>query len=82
LSKDAIFETIKKLLVSEFKVAPESIELNKRFDEDLELDSLDMVDLTIALKDYIGEKVDLSLLRDIRTVRDAVDLLQPLWMTP
>jgi len=79
LDTNAIFNKVKELLVSEFKVAPESIALEKRLDEDLELDSLDMVDLIIALKDYIGEKVDPSLFRDVRTVRDVVDLLQPLW---
>ena len=79
MSKYSIFEKVKELLVAEFKVAAESIALEKRLDEDLDLDSLDMVDLIIALKDHIGEKVDISLFKDVRTVQDTVDLLQPLW---
>jgi acyl carrier protein len=79
LSKEIIFKKVKELLISEFKVDAESIELEKRLDEDLELDSLDMVDLIIILKDYIGEKVDPALFKDVRTVQDVVDLLQPLW---
>jgi acyl carrier protein len=77
--KDVIFEKVKELMISEFKVAAESIGLEKRLDEDLDLDSLDAVDLIIALQDHIGEKVDPSLFKDVRTVRDVVDLLQPLW---
>jgi len=79
LGKDAIFEKVKELLISEFKIPAESIELDKRFDDDLELDSLDMVDLIVALKDYIGDKVDPSLFKDVYTVQNAVDLLQPIW---
>jgi len=75
LSKDAIFEKIKELLISEFKVDPALIALNKRFDEDLELDSLDLVDLTIALNDHIGDRVDPTLFKNIRTVQDAVELI-------
>ena len=79
MNKHSIFEKVRDLLISEFKVASESIALEKRLDEDLDLDSLDMVDLIVALKDHIGEKVDISLFKDVRTVQDTVDLLQPLW---
>ena len=79
MGKEIIFEKIKELLISEFKVEPESICLEKCLDEDLELDSLDMVDLVISLKDCIGEKIDPSLFKGARTVQDVVDLLQPLW---
>jgi len=79
LGKDVIFEKFKELLISDFKVAPESIGPEKRLDEDLDLDSLDLVDLTIALQDHIGERVDPSLFKNVRTVQDAVDLLQTTW---
>ena len=79
MEKNAIFKKVRELLISEFKVASESIEPEKRLDEDLDLDSLDMVDLVVALKEHIGEKVDPSLFKNVRTVQDAVDLLQPLW---
>ena len=79
MGKDVIFEKVKELLISEFKVEPESIRLEKCLDEDLDLDSLDMVDLVISLKDCIGEKIDPSLFKKARTVQDVVDLLLPLW---
>ena len=79
MSKEFIFEKVRELLVSEFKVAYESIGLEKCLDEDLDLDSLDMVDLILALKDNIGDKVDPSLFKNVRTLQDVVDLLQPLW---
>jgi len=79
LSNDVIFEKVKELLISEFKVDAETIDLKKRLDEDLKLDSLDMVELIVALKNNIGEKTNLSLFKEARTLQDFVDLLLPLW---
>jgi acyl carrier protein len=79
LGKDTIFEKVKELLISEFKIEPESIRLEKRLDEDLDMDSLDAVDLVVSLKEHIGEKIDPALFKGARTVQDVVDLLLPLW---
>ena len=76
---DVIFEVIKEILISEFKAAPESVALEKRLDEDLDLDSLDMVDLLIYLKNHIGEKADPALFKNACTLQDVVNLVQPLW---
>ena len=79
MDKDIIFETIKELFVSDFQINAELISPQKRLEDDLGLDSLDMVELINCLKDYIGEKVDPGLFKNARTVQDVVDLLQPLW---
>ena len=49
MRKDVVFATIKDLLISEFKLEPDSINLEKQIDEDLQLDSLDIVDLVYPL---------------------------------
>jgi len=79
LDKEIIFTKVKELLCTEFKLDSLQIEPDKRLDEDLKLDSLDMVDFIINLKDYIGEKVNPSLFKNARTVQDVVNLLAPLW---
>ena len=79
LDKSVIFEVIKELLISEFKVDVKLISPEKLLDDDLDLDSLDMVDLIISLNDYIGEKVNPGLFKNAHTVADVVDLVQPLW---
>lgn len=79
MNNDAVFEVIKKLLICEFKVDAELISPEKLLDDDLNLDSLDMVDLIISLKSYIGDKVDPALFKSARTVQDIVDLVHPLW---
>jgi len=79
MDKNAIFETIKQHLIADFKVAAESISPEKNLADDLELDSLDMVDLLINLKDHIGDKVNPGLFKNARTLQDVVDLVQPFW---
>ena len=79
MDKDLIFETVKERLISEFNIDAESIGPEKLLDEELDLDSLDMVDLLVNLKDHIGEKINPGMLKNARTLQDVVDLIQPLW---
>jgi len=79
LNKDAIYEKIKELMVSEFKLDADSISLEKHLSNDLQLDSLDIVDLLLRLSDYIGKKIDPAPFKDVRTVQDLVDSVIPLW---
>lgn len=79
MDKTVVYEKIKELLISEFKLEAGSISPEKLLDEDLQLDSLDMVDLILGLSDYIGEKIDPSLFKDAHLVQDLVDSAAPLW---
>ena len=79
MDKTVIFDKIKGLMASEFQLDADSISPEKRLNDDLQLDSLDMVDLILSLSDYIGEKVDPSLFKDACTVQDLVDSVAPLW---
>ncbi len=79
MDKDAIYEKIKELMVSEFKLDADSISLEKHLNDDLQLDSLDIVDLLLRLSDYMGKKIDPTLFKDVRTVQDLVDSVIPLW---
>ena len=79
MDKDAIYTKLKELLISEFELDADSINPDSRLSEDFDLDSLDMVDLTLALEDHIKEKIEPSLFKEARMVQDLVDLIHPLW---
>ena len=81
MDKTAIYEKLKEMMISEFEIDADSISIEKRLDDDLQLDSLDMVDLTLSLSDYLGKKLDPSLFKEARTVQNLVDLVSPLWKT-
>jgi acyl carrier protein len=44
--------------------------------DDLDLDSIDAIDLAVRLQDLTGKRVDESRLREVRTVRDVVELIE------
>jgi acyl carrier protein len=79
MDRNVIFGKIKEHLIADFRIEAELIGLEKNLSDDLDLDSLDMVDLLIHLKDHIGEKVNPGLFKNARTLQDVVDLVQPLW---
>jgi len=78
LDKDDVFAEVKELLISEFQFEAGLISPEKKLDDDLNLDSLDMVDLILRLKDQTGKDIKPSLFKDARTVQDVVDLIIPL----
>jgi len=79
LSKDVVYEKIKEIMISELELDESSIGPEKLLEDDLQLDSLDMVDLILSLSDYLNKKIDPSLFKNACTVQDLVDLVFPLW---
>lgn len=71
-----VFEKLVELLSEQFGVAPETITLNTTFEEDLGADSLDLVELMMALEEEfdVGE-IEEETARKLKTVGDVVDLI-------
>ena len=57
-SRDEIFDFLKKLLVDHFEMQEDSITLDARLYEDLDLDSIDAVDMIVELKRVTGKNMD------------------------
>lgn len=69
-----IFETIQKLICEQFVVEPEVVTLNTSFIDDLGADSLDIVELTMALEEEFSlPEVSDEDLKKIYTVGDLVE---------
>lgn len=78
--QEEIFKEIKKILVSEFEISEEDITMDALLKENLNLDSIDAIDLFVKMKEYIpAEKgnLDPSILRTVRTIGDVVEALVP-----
>ena len=71
-----VFEKMVELLSEQFGVEPESITLQTSFDEDLGADSLDLVELMMALEEEfdVGE-IDEETARKLKTVGDVVEFV-------
>ena len=64
------------LLVDELGIERDNITMDAKFEEDLEVDSLGVVELLMALEDNFGVKIPDEEAEQITTVGEAVDLVQ------
>ncbi len=64
------------LLVEELGIEREKISMDAKFEEDLEVDSLGVVELLMALEDNFGVKIPDEEAEQIGTVGEAVDLVE------
>lgn len=71
MEKDT-FETVKQLLVERFAIASESITPNVELEGGLGLDSMDAMDLLLAVNETFSVRVSEQSLENIHTVSDLV----------
>jgi acyl carrier protein len=75
MDNEAAFETFKSCTVEVLQVAPEQVTLDARFGEDLDADSLDLVELVMALEEAFDITVPEDELEGIETVEQAFKLV-------
>jgi acyl carrier protein len=73
-----IFEQLKAVLSSSFEIEPARITLQADLFRDLDLDSIDAVDLAIKLQEITGKRMKPQEFKGIRTVGDVVDTVRRL----
>jgi acyl carrier protein len=76
ISREEIIAHVNKTLVDEFEVPEDTIAPDKRLREDLELDSLDAVDMIVALEQGLKIRVDEEQAKQIRTVGDIYSFVE------
>ena len=70
------FEEIKNIIVELLGVDEEKVTLDARFREDLEADSLDLVELIMAFEDKFGGEISDEDAQKITTVGEAIKYVQ------
>lgn len=75
MSEQSTFEKVKAITVDQLSVAPEDVKMDSTFIDDLGADSLDVVELIMAFEEEFNTEIPDDVAEKIRTVRDAVELL-------
>lgn len=78
MNKNEIYQEVALLLTSLFEIEPDDIRPDARLYEDLELDSIDAVDMVVHLQKRTGRKIKPETFRAVRTVQDVVDAVDQL----
>jgi acyl carrier protein len=76
MAKEDIFTQVKAIIVDLLGVTEDKIKMEARFREDLEADSLDLVELVMAFEDKFGGEISDEDAQKIKTVGDAVNFLE------
>ena len=75
MQREEILSRIRQHLATELEIDPARIDDGTRFKEDLEADSLDLVELTVELEDSYGIRIPDDQAAQIKTVGQAADFV-------
>ena len=75
MTKDDIFKRIVVILHETFDIDPEQIRPDSQLGPDLDIDSIDAVDLIVQLKPLLSKRLQPDAFKSVRTVQDVVDAL-------
>ncbi len=76
MSSSAAMDHVTKTLVEMFKIDPARIKPETRLYEDLDLDSIDAIDLVAKLQGITDRRLEENELREVRTVGDMVAIVE------
>ena len=78
MTDQEILDKLKSILHDEFEIDPTQIKLETNLFEELDLDSIDAVDLAIKLQEMTGKRIKPETFKSVRTVADVVAAVKTL----
>ena len=75
MERDEIFAEIKAMLVKQFELEPEQITPEANLFTDLDLDSIDAIDMVVYLQKKTGKKFSPEQFKTVRTINDVVEVV-------
>ena len=76
MSSDSVFESVKSILVDQLNISEDSVQMDSLFVDDLNADSLDMVELVMAMEQEFNISIPDEEAERIKTVGDAVEFIK------
>ena len=75
METNEVFNTVKGLFVEDLGIDESKVTMEAKLEEDLEIDSLGIVEVVMAFEDEFDIEIDDEELADVSTVGEAVKLL-------
>ena len=77
--RERIYTQLVGILEELFEVEPSAVTLESELYDDLDIDSIDAVDMMVKVKELTGKRLDPEDFKDVRTVGDCVDAIAELY---
>ncbi|MCQ8117853.1 acyl carrier protein [Methylomonas rosea] len=72
-TQEDVFATLRQLMSEMFELTPDDITLEANLRQDLDIDSIDAVDLMVRLREITGKRINPEDFKNARTIQDVVD---------
>lgn len=83
VTEQQVFDELKKILVETFEVKPEEVTKDAKIYDDLDIDSIDAVDLMVKLQPFIrNRRISAADFKSVRTIGDLTETLVKLINAP
>ena len=76
LTQEQVLAKLREWMQDLFEIEPDDIQLDSNLYEDLDVDSIDAVDLVVKIKELTGKQVKPEDFKAVRTVQDVVVVIQ------
>ncbi len=76
LSEELVLTKLREWMEELFEIEPEDIQLESNLYSDLDVDSIDAIDLVVKIKELTGKQVKPEDFKNVRTVQDVVTVIQ------
>lgn len=80
--QEELLQKVIETIAEAFEIDPGTIQPASRLNEDLDIDSIDAVDLIVKLKPIVGKRLQPDAFKAVRTLDDVVNALQGLLDEP
>ncbi|WP_336166021.1 acyl carrier protein [Acinetobacter sp. 161(2023)] len=76
LSQEQVLTKLREWMEDLFEIEPESVQLDSNLYSDLDVDSIDAIDLVVKIKELTGKQVKPEDFKNVRTVLDVVTVIR------
>ena len=78
MNNEQILEKLRTILAETFEIDPARVTPETHLFEELDLDSIDAIDLAIKLQEFTGKRIKPDDFKSVRTVGDVINTVQAL----
>ena len=80
LTQEQILEKLREWMEELFEIEPEEIQLDSNLYSDIDVDSIDAIDLVVKIKELTGKQVQPEDFKSVRTIQDVVTVIHNMFV--
>ena len=76
--QEEILQQLRTWMEDLFEIEPEKVQLDAHLYNDLDIDSIDAVDLIVKIRELTGQQIHVEDFKSVRTVADVIQVMEKL----